>query len=73
MLFVLEFNLFMLKVLFSAMLVFAYLRCLFLEGVKNPIDQLLLQFVINVGGAQIAHDLLNGLHHHFPVLLRLIL
>lgn len=46
---------------------------LLLEGVEDPVDQLLLQLVVDVGGAQVAHDLLDGLHHHLAVLLRLVL
>lgn len=51
----------------------AYFCRLLLEGVEDAVDQLLLQFVVDVGGAEVAHNFLNGLHHHFPVLLRLVL
>lgn len=50
-----------------------YLCCLFLEGVQDAVDKLLLQLVIDVSCTQVTHDLLNGLHHHLPVLLSLVL
>lgn len=46
---------------------------LFLEGVQDTINKLLLQFVIYVCGTKVTHDFLNGLHHHFSVLLSFIL
>lgn len=50
-----------------------HLRGLFLEGIQDAVDKLLLQLVVDVGGTQVTHDLLNSLHHHLPVLLSLVL
>eukprot|EP00962_Isochrysis_galbana_P056214 scaffold28112_cov112-Isochrysis_galbana.AAC.2 len=46
---------------------------LLLEGVQNAVDQLLLEPLVNVGGRQRGNDLLDRLHHHLPVRLRLVL
>lgn len=51
----------------------AHLCGLFLEGIQDAVDQLFLQSRVDVRRPQIAHDLLDGLHHHLPVLFRLIL
>ena len=46
---------------------------LLLEGVQDAVDELLLEARVDVGRAQVAHDLLHRLHHHFSVLLVLVL
>ncbi len=46
---------------------------LLLEGVQYAVDELLLEAVVDVGGAQIIHDLLYGLHDHLAVGLGLVL
>lgn len=50
----------------------SHLCRLLLEGIQNTVDQLLLQLVVDVSCAQVAHDFFNGLHHHLPVLFCLV-
>ena len=46
---------------------------LLLEGVEDAVDELLLEAAVHVGRRQVGHDLLDRLHHHLAVLLRLVL
>lgn len=50
-----------------------HLSGLFLKGVQDTVNKLLLKFVIDVSSTKVAHDFLNGLHHHLSVLLSFIL
>ena len=50
-----------------------HLGGLLLEGVQDAVDELLLEPRVDVCGPEVAHDLLYRLHHHLPVLFRLIL
>lgn len=49
-----------------------YLSGLFLEGIQDTVDELLLQPAVDIGSSQVAHCLLDTLHHHLPVLLILV-
>mmetsp|Transcript_35590 Transcript_35590/g.84480 ORF Transcript_35590/g.84480 Transcript_35590/m.84480 type:complete len:456 (-) Transcript_35590:1465-2832(-) len=48
------------------------LALLLLEGVQDAVDHLLLEARVDVRGAQVRDHLLNRLHHHLAVRLRLI-
>ena len=50
-----------------------YLCGLFLEGIQDAVNELFLQLGVDVSCPQVSHDLLYRLHHHLPVLFRLIL
>jgi len=46
---------------------------LLLKRVQYAVNQLLLQPRIDITGAQVGHNLLNGLHHHLAVLFVFVL
>ena len=54
-------------------LINSHLSGLLLERIQNSINELLLQPGVDIGRAHAAHDLLDGLHDHLPVLLVLVL
>mmetsp|Transcript_29025 Transcript_29025/g.67289 ORF Transcript_29025/g.67289 Transcript_29025/m.67289 type:complete len:780 (-) Transcript_29025:1289-3628(-) len=46
---------------------------LLLERIQDTVNQLLLQPRVDLGGAEVGHDLLQRLHHHLAVRLALVL
>ena len=44
-----------------------------LEGIKNSVNQLFFQAAVDISSTEAAHNLLDGLHDHLPVLLVLVL
>ena len=46
---------------------------LLLEGVQEAVHKLLLEAAVDVPGAQVGHDLLDGVQHHLAVGLAFVL
>lgn len=50
-----------------------YLCCLFLKGIQDAVDQLLLQPGIDVRSSEVGHDLVDCFHDHLTILFCLVL